>query len=246
MDPATREADRIREEYRRRDAAAAPGASSWLDPVYRLQLQELEWALLDEIADAGIPLTGVRALEVGCGSGYFLSRLLDFGAAEGAGIDLMGDRIAIARERYPRLELVVGDATNLPWPDQSFGLVTQFTCLSSVLDHDVRRAIAAEMWRVLAPGGAVISYDVRAPRRPIRVFRRLGALRAGPGPGTPAEPVEIAELSAWFPAAELRHRSVGVDPDLGALLARLHLSPRLAARVPALRIHELAVARKPG
>ena len=135
MDPATREADRIREEYRRRDAAAAPGASSWLDPVYRLLLQELEWALLDEIADAGIPLAGVRALEVGCGSGYFLSRLLDFGVGEGAGIDLMEDRIAIARERYPRLELVVGDATSLPWPDQSFGLVTQYTCLSSVLDH---------------------------------------------------------------------------------------------------------------
>ena len=94
----------------------------------------------------------------------------------------MEDRIAIARERYPRLELVAGDATSLPWPEQSFDLVTQFTCLSSVLDHDVRRAIAAEMWRVLAPGGAIVSYDARAPRGPIRAFRRLGALRAGARP----------------------------------------------------------------
>ena len=74
MDPATREADRIREEYRRRDAAATPGASSWLDPVYRLQLQELEWALLDEIGDDGISPARDRAIEIGCGSGYFLSR----------------------------------------------------------------------------------------------------------------------------------------------------------------------------
>jgi SAM-dependent methyltransferase len=246
MDPAAREAERIRAEYRRRDAAAAPSESSWHDPVYRLQLQELEWALLDEIGRAGVPLAGARALEVGCGSGYFLSRLLDYGVAHAAGIDLVEERIAVARERYPRLELVVGDATSLPWPDESFGLVTQFTCLSSVLDRDVRRAIAAEMWRVLAPGGAVVSYDVRAPLWPIRAFRRLAALRGGAPGGTPAEPVEIGELKEWFPAAEIRHRSVGVDPDLGGLLARLRLSPRLAARVPALRIHELALARKPG
>jgi SAM-dependent methyltransferase len=248
MDPATREAERIRTEYRRRDAAAAPGASAWLDPVYRIQLQELEWALLDEIDRADIPLAGARALEVGCGSGYFLSRLLDFGVAEAAGIDLVEERIAIARERYPRLELVVGDATGLPWPDASFGLVTQFTCLSSVLDHDVRRAIAAEMWRVLAPGGAVISYDIRPPRWPIRLFRRLGALKVGSrqAPATTATaPVEISELRAWFPAADVLHRSVGLDPDLARLLARLRLPARLAARVPPLRTHELAVVRKP-
>ena len=123
MDPAAREADRIRAEYRRRDAAAAPGASPWVDPVYRVQLQELEWGLLDQVHSAGVALAGTRALEVGCGSGYFLGRLLDYGVAEAAGIDLVEERIAVARERYPRLELAVGDATSLPWPDASFGLV---------------------------------------------------------------------------------------------------------------------------
>jgi ubiquinone/menaquinone biosynthesis C-methylase UbiE len=247
MDPAAREAERIRAEYERRDSAAAVGASPWLDPVYRVQLHELESALLEELRRAGAPLAGARALEVGCGSGYFLGRLLDYGAAHAAGIDLVDERIAVARERHPRLELVVGDATALPWPDASFDLVTQFTCLSSVLDREVRRAIAAEMWRVLAPGGALVSYDVRAPRLPVRAFRRAaGPLSRRGEPGTPAEPVEVAELAEWFPAAALRHRSVGVDPGVGALLARLHISPRLAARVPALRIHELVVARKRG
>ena len=134
------------------------------DPVYHVELQELEWALLEQLGRAGVPLSGVRALEVGCGGSYFLGRLLDYGAAGAAGIDLVEERIAVARERYPRLELVAGDATSLPWPNESFGLVTQFTCLSSVLDPTVRRAIAAEMWRVLVPGGAVVSYDVRSPR----------------------------------------------------------------------------------
>ena len=246
MDPANREAERIRAEYRRRDAAGGPSVSAWLDPVYRVQVQELEWALLAGLEGAGAPLSGARVLEVGCGSGYFLGRLLDYGAAEAAGIDLVEERIAVARERYPRLELVAGDATNLPWPDESFGLVTQFTCLSSVLDPEVRRAIAAEMWRVLAPGGAVVSYDVRSPRWPVRALRRVGSLRGPAGGGTPAQPVPLEELRAWFPGGELSHRSVGVDADVGGLLSRLRLSPRLGARVPALRVHELAVVRKPG
>jgi SAM-dependent methyltransferase len=242
MDPAAHEAERIRAEYRRRDAAPSASGSAWLDPVYRLQLQELEWALLDEIAAAGVPLAGVRVLEVGCGSGYFLSRLLDYGAAEAAGIDLMEERIAIARERYPRLELVAGDATSLPWPDASFGLVTQFTCLSSVLDPAVRQAIAAEMWRVLAPGGAVVSYDVREPGGALRAFRRLGSLRGGSSAGpTASAPVELSELRALFGAGELRHRSVGVDPALARLFGPAR---RLAARIPALRTHELVVVAK--
>ena len=245
MDPTAREAERIRAEYERRDSAAGATPSPWLDPVYRVELQELESALLEELGRAGAPLTGARALEVGCGSGYFLARLLDYGATHAAGIDLLEERIAVARERHPRLELVVGDATGLPWPDGSFDLVTQFTCLSSVLDRSVRGAIAAEMWRVLAPGGAIVSYDVRAPRALLRAFRRVaGALTRRGEPGTPAEPVEVSELAGWFPDADLRHRSVGVDPDIGGLLARLRLSPRLAARVPALRIHELVVARR--
>ena len=230
MDPAAREAERIRAEYRRRDSTASSRESAWLDPVHRLQLQELEWALLEELGRTGIALAGARALEVGCGSGYFLARLLDYGVSEGAGIDLVDERIAVARERYPQLELVAGDATRLPWPDASFHLVTQFTCLSSVLDHDVRRAIATEMWRVLAPGGALISYDMRPLPGPIRAFRRLVS-RGAAGPAASA-PLDVADLREWLPGAQLRERAVGVDPELARLLRRLRLPLRPATRVP--------------
>jgi len=245
MDPAAREAERIRAEYRRRDSTASSRESAWLDPVHRLQLQELESALLDELGRTGVPLAGARALEVGCGSGYFLSRLLDYGVSEGAGIDLVDERIAAARERYPQLDLVAGDATQLPWPDASFQLVTQFTCLSSVLDPEVRRAIATEMWRVLTPGGALVSYDMRPPPGPIRAFRRLVS-RGAPPPAAASAPLDVADLRAWLPRAELRERAVGVDPELARLLRRLRLPVRPAARVPALSVHALAVARKPG
>jgi SAM-dependent methyltransferase len=240
------EIERIRAAYRERDAAASATSSYWLDPAYRLRLQELEWALLGELARAWIETAGARVLEVGCGDGYFLSRFLDYGAAHATGIDLMEERVAKGSERDPRLELLAGDASKLPWADGSFDLVTQFTCLSSVLDADLREGIASEMWRVVAPGGAVVSYDVGPDPWPIRAFRRMAALRAGSAPagGTPTAPVGRAELADWFPGA--RCRRVGLYPELGKLLGRAPLIARALGKLPGLQVHLLALATKPG
>jgi SAM-dependent methyltransferase len=244
MDPAAREAERMRAEYRRRDATPSARESAWLDPVHRRRLQELEWALLDELSRTGLQLAGARALEVGCGSGYFLSRLIDYGVSQGVGIDLVEERIVVARERYPQLELVVGDATSLPWPDESFQLVTQFTCLSSVLDSGVRRAIAGEMWRVLAPDGLLFSYDMRPVPMVVRAFRRLAA--RGPAPPAASAPLDVEELRSWLPGAHLRQRAIGVDPELARILHRLRLPLGPAARIHALSVHAVAVAQKRG
>ena len=158
------ELDRIRTEYRARDAAT-DSPYRWDNPGYVSYMQGLERSLLRAFADAGVPLAGARVLDVGCGSGYFLHRLTEYGAGEAHGIDLMEDRVAEGRKRYPALQLQVGSATELPYADGEFDLVTQFTCLSSILDDDVRLAVAREMRRVAA-GGWVLSFDMRGLRRP--------------------------------------------------------------------------------
>jgi ubiquinone/menaquinone biosynthesis C-methylase UbiE len=86
-----------------------------------------------------------------------MSRFLDYGAEHAARIDLMENRVASARDRDPRVGLVGGDAAALPWPNELFDVVTQFTCSSSVLEPGLRRSIASEMWRVARPGGVILS-----------------------------------------------------------------------------------------
>jgi SAM-dependent methyltransferase len=239
------ELERIRAAYRERDAAAS-AAYSWADAGYRFYMQELEWALLRDLGRAGVALGGADVLEVGCGSGYFLHRLHEYGAARAAGIDLMEARVEDARARYPTLELVAGDAAALPWPDASFDVVTHFTCLSSVLDPGLRRAIAAEMWRVCRPDGAIVSYDMRRTPAPIRALGRLHARRAaGDAPVTPTTPIELDELHALFPHGHLTHRVVSLNVDLGRQAARGRLVAMAAAALPFLRTHLLAIVRKP-
>ena len=153
------ELDRIRDAYRVRDAASE-NPYRWDNPGYVSYMQSVERAVLRALTEGGVPLNGARVLDVGCGSGYFLHRLQEYGAGECHGIDLMDNRIAEGKARYPTLELGVGTATELPYADGEFDLVTQFTCLSSILDDDVRLAVASEMRRV-ASGGWVLSFDMR-------------------------------------------------------------------------------------
>ena len=241
------ELERIRAAYAERDAAGA-ASSAWLDRPYRERMQELEGALLEGLAGAGVDPTGARVLEVGCGSGYFLSRFLDYGAAHAAGIDLMEHRIAQARERDPRLELVAGDAARLPWEDGSFDLVTQFTCLSSVLDAELRRAIAAEMWRVLRPGGALVSYDMTGTPVAVRAFRRAAALRRRRrAAGRDLDHADRrASCDRLFPGAGFRLRRITPSTDVAGFADRNRVLAALAASLPLVRTHLARRRAKPG
>jgi ubiquinone/menaquinone biosynthesis C-methylase UbiE len=66
------------------------------------------------------------------------------------------------------VNLSAGNATQLDFAQQRFDLVFLFTVFSSILDHDVRKAAAQEMLRVLKGGGCIVWYDfhVNNPRNP--------------------------------------------------------------------------------
>jgi SAM-dependent methyltransferase len=227
------ELERIRAAYEARDAAATT-PYRWDNPGYVTYMQLLERALLEAFHDAGVQLDGARVLDVGAGSGYFLHRLMDYGAAEGHGIDLMKDRVAEGRRRYPTLHLQVGSATELPYRDGEFDLVTQFTCLSSILDADVRLAVAREMRRV-AGGGWVLSFDMRGLRRP----------GSGQRPAdTATVPIDEAELQRLFGEPALL-RKTALAFELAQLAGRHTAIATALSTVPPLRSHLLGLWRIP-
>jgi SAM-dependent methyltransferase len=228
------ELERIRAAYEARDAAATT-PYRWDNPGYVSYMQLVERELLKAFRDAGVQLDGARVLDIGAGSGYFLHRLTDYGAAEGHGIDLMEDRVAAGQRRYPALHLRAGTATELPYADGEFGLVTQFTCLSSILDDEVRLAVAREMRRVAA-GGWVLSFDMRGLRRP--------GSRRKPAPDTPTVPIDEAELRRLFGKPVLL-RKAALAFELAQLTGRYTLLASALAALPPVRSHLLGLWRIP-
>lgn len=242
------EADRIRSAYLRRDASGAPSPYHFLNPGYCFYMQLLEAGVLRALRTAPVDLRSAHVLEVGCGSGYFVHRMSEYGAASVVGIDLMPERIDAARRRYPGLTFETANATELPFGDAEFDLVTQFTCFSSVLDPGMRAAIGGEIWRVLKPGGAVLSYDLRPGSIAIRGLRWLGRRRRGedemPMP-TPTLGIPRDELARMFPQAELSYESVGLAFGLCGIAERSQLAALLLAGIPGLREHAIGLLAKP-
>ncbi len=104
-------------------------------------------------------------LDVGCGTGWWLRKLVEAEVAPERlhGIDLQPERVAAAREAVPGAEIAVGDARRLPFPDGTFAVVLQLTVLSSLGSHEAIREALGEGMRVLAPGGLLLIYEPRVP-----------------------------------------------------------------------------------
>ena len=99
-----------------------------------------------------------RVLDVGCGTGELLARLAaKYPAAHLSGLDPVPEMLEVAREKLSeRVELRVGWANELPWPEASFDLV-----VSCNMFHYITHPVAAvqEMERVLRPGGHLVITD---------------------------------------------------------------------------------------
>ncbi|MDX6698512.1 MAG: hypothetical protein QOE65_1909 [Solirubrobacteraceae bacterium] len=233
-DPHAGEAARIAREYTRRAAEIPAARYALTSPGPLFVRQATERAVVRALGGAGLlPLESRRVLEVGCGDGAWLLAFEAWGAARArlAGIDLLEGRVDRARERLAGAELRAGDATRLPWPDGRFDVVFQSMMLSSIADAGMRRAVAAESARVLAPGGSIVSYDfcVDNPRN-----RRVRA-------------VTRAELRRLFPGFEVRGRRAVLAPPVARRLAGLSWTAATLLQATTLANTQLvAVLRREG
>jgi SAM-dependent methyltransferase/alkylhydroperoxidase family enzyme len=91
--------------------------------------------------------SGDRLLDMACGAGLAIELATAIGATC-SGIDASARLIAVARDRTPEADLRVGDMQALPWPDDTFDVVTSFRGIWGTTPGAV-----AEAHRVLVPGG---------------------------------------------------------------------------------------------
>jgi SAM-dependent methyltransferase len=139
-------------------SASATGSAPRWGPLWGAR--PADWALSEDrqlpTYEAAIGRTGLepgwRVLDVGCGVGAFL-RLVSGHDAIPVGIDASETLIEFARTRLRDAELRVGEMEALPWPDDSFELVTGFN--SFFFANDMVAALR-EAGRVARPGAAVV------------------------------------------------------------------------------------------
>lgn len=159
---------------------------------------------------SGLP-HGARVADLGCGSGVF-TELLRRAGYTSIGLDISPKLVALGRRKYPGLELIEGDAENLPFDSESLDGVL----LSGLIHHfpDPRR-LAAEVRRVLKPSGRFVAFD---PNR-MNPFMWLYRDRASPF----YSPVGVTEnerpILAWRVAEVFRNEGFRVQTDYLAGLA---------------------------
>ncbi|WP_306053126.1 class I SAM-dependent methyltransferase [Natronococcus wangiae] len=171
-------------EWRRRDGIVLfePGgyaASPRTRPEFASNLYHEVvglWAVLDEHLECDErPET---SLEVGCGYGR-LSPWIARRSETHYGVDPDERALGIAATQYPDLAFARGRASSLPVPDGAIGLTVSWTVLQHVDDSRIEDA-AAELRRVLAPGGLLVCCErVRPPGddhiwpRSVETYERL-------------------------------------------------------------------------
>ena len=107
-------------------------------------------------ADESLPYE--RAMELGCGTGFFLLNLLQSGVAKkGSVTDLSPGMVKVALRNAENLGLDVdgrvADAERIPYDDNTFDLVVGHAVLHHI--PDVEQALS-EVLRVLKPGGRFV------------------------------------------------------------------------------------------
>jgi ubiquinone/menaquinone biosynthesis C-methylase UbiE len=199
-DAFAREVERVRRVY---DAYDAEGRHQTLwspfDEVEAAYRSRQTFAMAALMRDARVvSLEGVRILDIGCGRGRHLRRFLDMGASPGDlhGIDVHEPSLEVARSLSPHIAFTLFNGWEIPFPDSSFDLVTQFVVFSSISLLELRRHIAAEMLRVLRPRGYVFWWDTL----------QLADRNAG------GEALDAASL---FPTLDRKQLKIGRQPTLG-------------------------------
>lgn len=103
---------------------------------------------------AGQVVAGLRVLDIASGEGYG-SAMLAKKAAHVTGVDISGEAVSHAKEKYKasNLEFREGSCAAIPLPDACIDVVVSFETIEHHYEHE---AMMQEIKRVLKPGGVLV------------------------------------------------------------------------------------------
>jgi SAM-dependent methyltransferase len=162
-------------------------------------------ALFDAVLARGRFATGMRVLDVGCGSGLFV-QLIAARGCEATGFDASEPLLAIARRRTPSAAFHQGDMEALPFADECFDIVTGMNSFQ----------YAADPWHALAEAkrvakrGAQIFVATWGLPEACEAAAYLKALKALLPPAPPGAPGPFALSDE--PALRSLVESAGLTP----------------------------------
>lgn len=142
-----------------------PGSSEFFEHIRPwMNPYKFPW-IMQRIEEQARELKGKKLLEIGCGMGYDSLEFIRRGVRVTA-VDLTPKAVELAKRHFQVVgadadEVRIGDALDLPFPNESFDAVWSNGVLHAT--GDTRTAIS-EVRRVLKPGGrAIISHFYRKP-----------------------------------------------------------------------------------
>ncbi|RLG69117.1 MAG: hypothetical protein DRO11_08210 [Methanobacteriota archaeon] len=182
------------------------------------------------------PLTGMRVLDVGCGTGRW-SRLLASMDAHPVGVDIGMGALRLAAAQMDRGRFSAAALPHLGFADSVFDLVISVLVLQHVPRPQQQEAIAA-LARLLRPGGWFIACELVDPNdpahhvfaNPVETWRAM--FKAAGLQQVAYAPCEYIPYVGLFQSVRDwlgRRRSSGVTrPDVSAVAATLQRRPALA------------------
>jgi len=163
------------------------------------------WRRVTRAAVAAGP--GMRVLDLAAGTG---TSSVEY-AADGAEVvacDFSTGMVAEGKRRHPEIAFVAGDATSLPFADETFDVVTISYGLRNV--QDTARALAETV-----PGGRIVIAEFSTPVS--RVFRRMYRFYLGS-----ALPAAARLVSSNTQAYDYLGESILAWPDQRELAGLMH------------------------
>ena len=226
------ELERIKKAYNKRKIQQKGNLYSYFNKGNLYIVQSRERVILDLLRKFNfLDLSNKYILDIGCGTGSVLREFIKYGAKAKYlnGIDLLEDRIKIAKDISPNINFKCGDASNLPYGDESFDIVVQFTVFTSILEDDMRKNIAIEMLRVLKKEGIILWYDFSYdnPKNP------------------DVKGIKKKEIIDLFPNCEFNFNRITLAPPIVRFIApRSWLLCYLFEKLSFLCTHYLVIIRK--